>query len=37
VVKCIDAKNQILFHLGYEHDVRFLCERFNIPTPNEYK
>ncbi|MFA7545419.1 MAG: aminoglycoside nucleotidyltransferase, partial [Anaerovoracaceae bacterium] len=32
-----------LFHLGYEHDendvhdVRLLCERFNIPIPNEYK
>ena len=43
VVKCIDAKNQVLFHLGYEHDendvhdVRLLCERFNIPIPNEYK
>jgi lincosamide nucleotidyltransferase A/C/D/E len=42
-VKCIDAKNQVLFHLGYEHDendvhdVRLLCERFNIPIPNEYK
>jgi lincosamide nucleotidyltransferase A/C/D/E len=43
VVKCIDAENQVLFHLGYEHDendvhdVRLLCERFNIPVPNEYK
>ena len=43
VVKCISAENQILFHLGYEHDendvhdVRLLCERFNIPIPNEYK
>lgn len=43
VVKCIDAENQILFHLGYEHDendvhdVRLLCERFNIPVPSEYK
>jgi lincosamide nucleotidyltransferase A/C/D/E len=42
-VKCIDAKNQVIFHLGYEHDendvhdVRLLCERFNIPVPNEYK
>ena len=42
-VKCINAKNQVLFHLGYEHDendvhdVRLLCERFNIPIPNEYK
>ena len=43
VVKCIGAKDQVLFHLGYEHDendvhdVRLLCERFNIPVPNEYK
>lgn len=43
VVKCISAENQVLFHLGYEHDendvhdVRLLCERFNIPIPNEYK
>ena len=43
VVKCINAENQVLFHLGYEHDendihdVRLLCERFNIPVPNEYK
>ena len=43
VVKCIDAENQVLFHLGYEHDendvhdVGLLCERFNIPIPSEYK
>ena len=43
VVKCIDAENQVLFHLGYEHDendvhdVRLLCERFNIPVPSEHK
>jgi lincosamide nucleotidyltransferase A/C/D/E len=42
-VKCIDAENQVLFHLGYEHDendihdVRLLCERFNILIPKEYK
>lgn len=42
VVKCIDAENQVLYHLGYEHDendvhdVRLLCERFNIPIPKEY-
>jgi lincosamide nucleotidyltransferase A/C/D/E len=41
-VKCIDAENQILFHLGYEHDnddiydVKLLCEKFNIPLPSEY-
>ncbi|MEG3070160.1 MAG: aminoglycoside nucleotidyltransferase [Peptococcaceae bacterium] len=43
VVRCIDAKNQILFHLGYEHDendvhdVKLLCERFNIPVPGKYR
>ena len=43
VVNCIDAENQVLFHLGYEHDendihdVMLLCERFDIPVPDEYK
>lgn len=43
VVKSIDAENQVLFHLGYEHDendihdVMLLCERFDIPVPEEYK
>lgn len=43
MVKCIDAENQVLFHLGYEHDendvhdVKLLCERFNIHVPSEYK
>jgi len=43
VVKCIGAEEQVLFHLGYEHDendihdVRLLCEKFHIPVPNEYK
>jgi lincosamide nucleotidyltransferase A/C/D/E len=42
-VKCIDAENQVLFHMGYEHDendihdVRLLCERFNTLIPKEYK
>ena len=42
-VKCIDAENQVLFHLGYEHnendvhDVKLLCEKFGIPVPGEYK
>lgn len=42
-VRCIDAENQVLFHLGYEHDendmhdVKLLCERFDIPVPSEYK
>jgi len=43
VVKCINAEDQVLFHLGYEHDendihdVKLLCEKFNIPVPDEYK
>lgn len=43
MVRCIDAENQVLFYLGYEHDendmhdVKLLCERFNIPVPSEYK
>ena len=43
VVKCINPQDQVLFHLGYEHDendahdVRLLCDRFNIPVPNEYR
>ncbi|NLM49738.1 MAG: nucleotidyltransferase family protein [Clostridiaceae bacterium] len=42
-VKCISAKYQVLYHLGYEHDendahdVLLLCEKFNIPVPGEYK
>ena len=42
-VRCINAKDQVLFHLGYKHDaddvhdVRLLCERFGIPVPDEYK
>ena len=40
MVRCIDAENQVLFHLGYEYDendVKLLCERFDIPVPSEYK
>ena len=43
MVRCIDAENQVLFHLGYEtdendmHDVKLLCERFDISVPSEYK
>ncbi len=43
VVKCINPQDQVLFHMGYEHDendahdVMLLCERFNIPVPNEYR
>jgi lincosamide nucleotidyltransferase A/C/D/E len=33
----------VLFHVGYEirdkdiHDVKLLCETFNIPIPEQYK
>lgn len=43
VVRCVDAENQVIFHLGYDHnendvhDVKLLCERFNIPVPEQYK
>mgnify|MGYP001420591246 CR=1 FL=1 len=40
VAKCTDAEDQVLFYLGYEHDVhdvRLLCGRFIIPAPNDYK
>ena len=43
IVRCIDAENQVLFHLGYEHDendvhdVKLLCEGFNISVSSEYK
>ena len=43
MVSCINAKNQVLFHLGYEfgesdiHDVKLLCKEFNIPIPKEYE
>ena len=42
-VRCINAESQVAFHLGYEYDendvrdVKILCERFNIPLPDEYK
>jgi len=42
-VKCINSQDQVLFHLGYEHDendahdVKLLCQKFNIPIPDEYK
>lgn len=42
-VKCINPQDQVLFHLGYEHDendahdVKLLCQKFNIPIPDEYK
>lgn len=43
IVNCIDAEYQVLFHLGYDHDendvhdVKLLCERFNIPVPSQYQ
>jgi len=42
-VKCIPAEVMVEFHSGYEldendyHDVKAICERFNIPLPDEYK
>lgn len=42
-IKCIPAKYQVPFHLGYEfdendiHDVLVLCEKFDIPIPDEYR
>jgi lincosamide nucleotidyltransferase A/C/D/E len=41
-VKCITPDWMVKFHSGYTldendyHDVRLLCERFNIPLPAEY-
>ena len=42
-VLCIEPESQVLFHLGYEydakdlHDVKLLCEVFDIPVPDEYE
>jgi len=41
-VMCISPEWMIRFHSGYEldeddfHDVRLLCEKFNLPLPEEY-
>jgi lincosamide nucleotidyltransferase A/C/D/E len=41
-VRCIPPEWLVKFHTGYElddndwHDVRRLCERFQIPVPDEY-
>ncbi|RYZ15292.1 MAG: tRNA nucleotidyltransferase [Alphaproteobacteria bacterium] len=41
-VRCIAPEHLVRFHIGYEpretdrHDVKLLCERFNIPPPAEY-
>jgi lincosamide nucleotidyltransferase A/C/D/E len=42
-VKCIAAEWVVKFHSGYDlkekdyHDVKLLCQKFNIPLPEEYK
>jgi len=42
-VKCIPADVMVEFHSGYElddndyHDIKAICEQFNIPLPDEYK
>ncbi|NLO08078.1 MAG: aminoglycoside nucleotidyltransferase [candidate division WS1 bacterium] len=41
-VRCVSAEAQLLFHQGYEHtrtdvhDVLLLCERFDLPVPEQY-
>ena len=41
-VRCVPPEWLVRFHTGYElddrdwHDVRLLCERFQIPVPDEY-
>jgi lincosamide nucleotidyltransferase A/C/D/E len=41
-VRCVSPEWLVKFHTGYEldtddwHDVRLLCERFQIPIPDEY-
>ncbi len=43
VVKCIPPLVVAEFHSGYQldeddyHDVKALCERFDIPLPDEYR
>ena len=42
-VSCIEPYSQVMFHLGYEfdendvHDVKLLCETFQIEFPDEYR
>ena len=42
-VRCISPKHMVKFHSGYElkekdfQDVSALCEKFDIPLPEEYK
>jgi lincosamide nucleotidyltransferase A/C/D/E len=41
-VRCVSPEWLVRFHTGYEpdendwHDVKLLCERFQIPVPDEY-
>lgn len=41
-VACIGAATSVRYHTGYEvdaddwHDVRLLCERFDLPIPDDY-
>jgi lincosamide nucleotidyltransferase A/C/D/E len=43
LVKCIPPEWMVKFHTGYEldendfHDVKALCEKFNLRLPDEYK
>lgn len=42
-VRCISPENMVEFHTQYEpddndyHDVKLLCEKFNLPLPEIYK
>ncbi len=42
VVDCINPTSLVHFHTGYEvdekdfHDVKLLCEKFDIPVPKDY-
>ncbi len=42
-VNCMEPYSQVIFHTGYEHDdddahdVKLLCNKFNIELPPEYK
>lgn len=42
-VRCIDPEHLVRFHTGYpprdtdRHDVKLLCELFNIPLPEAYR
>ena len=42
-VRCISPDTLVRYHTGYEvdaddwHDVRLLCERFDLPVPPDYE